>query len=318
MKSTESNPTTEPNEQEQFSYELLLFTFVFLLFSLFGTVLIWIEIESESPFLDRAFLQQFLFISILSTVLALVQIIRFFYKINIASPPSAQDYFPPNIYQLRGANVVDFYQLHQKYILKDDTSFLKLREKYQRNSAYFSLIGVLVGILIIIYFNRENYVLDRPKFFIEIAVSSTIYLVMVAGMLFRLFKLSKQKRNTLQIHSLEFNEYLDKLGVNLHTNPITKRQAELREFLELANFLSKYYQNYIRIYIKFLLNFLVFGSVGMFLRFSPQSPELFQLIGLALVFFSGIGFAVTHSKFVMKRELYLMCELSLNSYFMMV
>ncbi len=98
----------------------------------------------------------------------------------------------------------------------------------------------------------------------------------------------------------------------------TGKMHSVREFLELANFLSKYYQNYIRIYLKFLLNFLVFGSVGMFLRFSPQSPELFQLIGLALVFFSGIGFAVTHSKFVMKRELYLMTRYTLNSYFMMV
>ncbi|TFH29195.1 MAG: hypothetical protein E4G98_04255, partial [Promethearchaeota archaeon] len=160
MKNTESSPTTEPIEPEQFSYELLTLTFVFLLFSLFGTVLLLIELESENPFLDKAFLQQFLFISILSTVLALVQIIRFFYKINIASPPAAEDYFPPKVYQLRGANVVDFYHLHQKFILKDDPTFLKLKEKYQRNSAYFSFFCILAGISIVIYFNRANYVLD--------------------------------------------------------------------------------------------------------------------------------------------------------------
>ncbi|MHA1519012.1 MAG: hypothetical protein ACTSRK_02400, partial [Promethearchaeota archaeon] len=314
MTSTKADPATNPTEQEEFSYELLTFTFVFLLFSLFGTVLIWIELESETPLLDRAFLQQFLFISLISNVLALIQLIRFFYKINIASPPSAEDYFPPKVFQLRGANVVDFYQLHQKFIMKDDQTFKKLKEKYQRNSAYFSFFSIVIGILIIIYFNRENYVVDRPKVLIEIFASSSIFLVLVGFMLFRLSKLSRHKRESLQIHSLEFNEYLDKYGVNLHTNPITKKQAELREFLELANFLQKYHQNYIRVYLKYLFNFLVFGCVGLILRFNYQSTELFQKIGFAMVFFSGIGFAISHSKFVLKRELHLMTKYVLNSY----
>lgn len=306
------------NLEEPISYELLTFTVVFFLFSLFGTILIWIELESDNPMFSRFFLTQFLMISVLSMALSLVQLGRFFYKINLASTPTEEDYIPPRVYQLRGANVVDFYHLHQKFVLKDDPTFLNIRQKYQRNSAYFSFLCVMAGILIVIYLNRTDYISERPKFIVEIVVSGIVYIGVIIFFIFRLIKLSRKKKFNLQIHSLEFNEYLDKLGVNLHSNPINKKQVEIREFLELANFLQKYYQNYVRTYLKYLFNFVLFAGIGILLHFSSQSPVIFRKIGFAFILFSAIGFAINHSKFMMKRELYIMTRYILNSYFMMI
>ncbi|MCF2140490.1 MAG: hypothetical protein K9W44_10600 [Candidatus Lokiarchaeota archaeon] len=312
----ESN--NSPNSDEPISYELLTFVAVFFLFSLFGIVILLVELDSSTTLLDRSILEQFLLLAIVSTVLSLIQLVRFFYKINLLSQPDEKDYSPTRAYQLRGGNVIDFYHLHQKFVLKDDPTFQALQEKYHRNSAYFSFLCIIAGVFIIIFLNRTKNHAPRPHFLIEIIISTSIFLALLIFVIARLVRLSNQKRFTLQIHSLEFNNYLDKMGINIHSNPITRRQLEIREFLELANFLQKFYQDHFQSYLKILFYLLLLCIVGIIMRFSGDSTRLFQRIGFALIIFSAIGFAINHSRFMMKRELYLMTRYTLSSYFMMI
>ncbi|MHA1776923.1 MAG: hypothetical protein DRO88_00425 [Promethearchaeia archaeon] len=306
------------NTEDSISYELLSFVAVFFLFSLFGIIIILVELDAEEKILDRILLEQFLYISIISTVLSLIQLIRYFYKLNLVGQPSEKDYSPIRAYQLRGGNVIDFYHLHEKLVLRGDPTFQKLQAKYQRNSAYFSFFCILGGVIVILFLNRSRGNSSNPHFTLEIIISGLIYIAFLIFMLIRLVKLANRKRTTLEIRSNEFNQYLDKLGINIHTNPITRRQLEIREFLELTNFLQKFYQNHFRNYLGILFILVIITSIGIILRFSGQSTLMFRRIGFALIILSAIGFAINHARFMMKRELYLMTRYTLSSYFMLI
>lgn len=304
--------------EETISYELLSFVAVFFLFSLFGVIILLVEMDSHNPLFDKMVLEQLLYISIISTVLSLVQLIRYFYKINLIGQPGEKDYSPIRAYQLRGGNVVDFYHLHEKLVLKGDLTYQELQQKYQRNSAYFSFFSILGGIAVVIILNKIGANSPRPAFSLEFVISGLIYLAFLVIMLIRLVKLAKRKKNTLAIKSQEFNQYLDKIGINLHSNPLTRKQMEIREFLELTNFLQNFYRNHFRSYLGSLFFLLIFTAVGMILRFSADSTLLFRRIGFALILISALGFAINHARFMMKRELYLMTSYTLKSYFMLI
>ncbi len=122
-----------------------------------------------------------------------------------------------------------------------------------------------------------------------------------------------QKNIHLKLDALAFSSLVEKKRITLKSSLKNDEQQKLYEFLDLANFLQKYYQNFTTKFKKKLSYGIINLVFGILLYFYPGTDLLFKNIGLGIVLLGVIFIGRTFAQYNTSKILMHFTDLTLQS-----
>lgn len=171
------------------------------------------------------------------------------------------------------------------------------------------------SLVVIIIVSLESFllssfdVLNLVKFMGILFVSGAI----ISWMLQELIKYENKKKIHLKIDAITFNSLSNTKKVKLSSNPKDKDQKLIYEFLDLANFLQKYHQNFASKFRKVTIYCLLVSGLGLFLTFYSQTDPIIKNLGLGILLFDVIIFGVKIAQYNTSKNLVNLTKLVLKS-----
>ncbi len=273
--------------------------------SIFMVIFFWIQFKYPFITISRVYIYFSLIIGFISVSFGIYMITyNYYYNSNLIQKNDYTDVLiDPSANEFRGINTMEFYTKYHHYVYQNEREFSSITNHIiKKKLVYFINIFFLVILNYIFLYNCIIEGFTSLKI-LELIGLISFSSILISIMIIELHELYKKKIFRIQLNSNHFTSLMKKNGINLRYRPKTKIQAEIVEFLELANFLQKYHQNYKKKFSYSISNFIIYLSFGLFVHFFTDSEYFFKDIGFGLCFYSFIYLGICYAKFVKSKEI---------------
>ncbi|UYP43725.1 hypothetical protein NEF87_000010 [Candidatus Lokiarchaeum ossiferum] len=308
MSEQQKNTLITRNQIDQFTP-----TLIYCLLSLFIILVLWIQIDNTLALFSNTVIYVMIFIEFLSIGIGVSILFSYLYREKKGNNDYIENMFNLRTFELRGVNTNLFYAQFQNYILKEDKDYFSLEKSIQKKKILYMLLGsCLIGIIIV---SLNSVLLNSFKIFEFVKFIGFLFLsgALISRMIQELRSLEKRKMVHLKIDAITFNSLPTTKKRKLYANPKNKEQKQIYEFLELANLLQKYHQNYGSKFKKSTIYCILTFILGTFLTFYSKSDPILKNLGLGILLFDVIIFGIKIAQYNTSKNLVELTKLVLNS-----